>query len=65
MGASGEFLKAVAHARTGPPGTLVLTSADPSGDEVDDVTDVVHHNRDQGLDAAAARAAAAVTVPST
>jgi nucleotide-binding universal stress UspA family protein len=39
--------------------TLPRMSAGPSGDDVDNVTDVLHHNRDHGLDAAAARAAAA------
>ena len=39
--------------------TLPRMSAGPSGDNVDNVTDALHHNRDQGLDAAAARAAAA------
>ena len=39
--------------------TLPRMSAGPSGDDVDDVTDVLHHNRDQGLTAAAGRAAAA------
>ena len=39
--------------------TLPRMSAGPSGDDVDDVTDVLHHNRDHGLAAAAARAAAA------
>jgi nucleotide-binding universal stress UspA family protein len=39
--------------------TLPRMSTAPSGEDVDNVTDVLHHNRDQGLAAAAARAAAA------
>lgn len=39
--------------------TLPRMSAGPSGEDVENVTDVLHENRDRGLDAAAARAAAA------
>jgi nucleotide-binding universal stress UspA family protein len=39
--------------------TLPRMSAGPSGEDVENVTDVLHDNRDRGLEAAAARAAAA------
>ena len=39
--------------------TLRRMSAGPSGEKLENVTDVLHQNRDQGLAAAAARAAAA------
>ena len=39
--------------------TLPRMSAGPSGDDVENVTDVLHDNRDKGLAAAADRAAAA------
>jgi nucleotide-binding universal stress UspA family protein len=39
--------------------TLRRMSAGPSGEKLENVTDVLHDNRDQGLAAAAARAAAA------
>ena len=39
--------------------TLPRMSAGPSGEDVENVTDILHDNRDRGLEAAAARAAAA------